>query len=69
MPGSPSAQKGKLLLLCRLLGARLAITLVLLRGGLGLARRGGLGGFIRALLLIGHSISLHKNLKSIFQVL
>jgi hypothetical protein len=69
MPGSSSAQKGRLLLLCGLVGAWFAIALILLRGGLGLARRGGLGGFIRALLLITHSISFQENLKNIFQVL
>ena len=47
--------------------------LVLLLARLDLGRRGGLrsflGGCVRALLLIGHSISLRKNLKIIFQEL
>ena len=65
--GLSSAQKGKLLLL-RLLVAGLAITLVLLRGRLGLAWRDGLGGFIGSLRLCAHSISSKKYLKPIFQV-
>lgn len=55
--GLSSAQKGKLLL-WRLLGAWLAIALVLLRGRLDLARRDGLGGFIGGLFRIGHKYFL-----------
>jgi hypothetical protein len=62
-----SLQKGRLLLLRRLLRALLAIALILLRGGLGLILRGGLGGFIGTLLLIGHSITFRENLKTIFR--
>jgi hypothetical protein len=60
---APSVQKGRLLLLLGLPSALLAIALILLRGGLGLILRGGLGGFIGTLLLIGHSISFQKTQK------
>jgi hypothetical protein len=68
LPGSVCPE-GSLLLLLRLLGALLAIALILLGGGLGVILRGGLGGFTGTLLLIGHSNSFSENPKTIFQVL
>jgi hypothetical protein len=59
----PSSQSGGLLLLGPP-DVPLDIALVRLSGGLGLARRAGLGGFIGALLLIGHKVLAwpdHKN--------
>lgn len=59
----PSSQSGGLLLLGPP-DVPLDIALVRLSGGLGLARRAGLGGFIGALLLIGHKVLVwpdHKN--------
>jgi hypothetical protein len=64
-----SSQSGELLLLLGLAGVLLDIALVLLRGGLGLARRDGLGGFIGTLLLVGHKYSFCKSKNTIFKVL